>query len=364
MLAMVGTQTDRSCFCRSSGCYKLFDTHCRKCLLQFILISKRKQHMVSNKYSSPETAKSNSGTKSDKNHSKAKGEKLALRLSQILARLHQGDVIDKHQLAQDFEVDVRTIERDLGTRLKGIVERTPTGQWQLARTARSTIPVQHLQGYARMVGAQNLFPDSSLPYLLGQLEVKEPQRSTRVQPTPHEDLRSRSPIFAQLQTAIEQHHECQFTYKDKLRCVQPYRLIHKNGVWYLAADEAGRLKNFSVALMKNLQVRADSRFTPKAAHQDYINAKDDIWFTENATEVRLRVAPQAAHYFARRQLLPQQQQWADADGSLLVTTAINHINQLLPVVRYWLPHVRIIQPVQWHEALVQELQHALQQWGA
>ena len=320
--------------------------------------------MVSNKYSSQETAKSNSGTKSDKNHSKAKGEKLALRLSQILARLHQGDVIDKHQLAQDFEVDVRTIERDLGTRLKGIVERTPTGQWQLARTARSTIPVQHLQGYARMVGAQNLFPDSSLPYLLGQLEVAEPRRSTRVQPTPHEDLRSRSPIFAQLQTAIEQHQECQFGYKDKPRCVQPYRLIYKNGVWYLAADEAGRLKNFSVALMKNLQVRADSRFTPKAEHQDYINAKDDIWFTENTTEVRLRVAPQAAHYFARRQLLPQQQQWADADGSLLVTTAINHINQLLPVVRYWLPHVRIIQPVQWHDALVQELQQALQQWGA
>ena len=308
--------------------------------------------MASDKYS-------HSGT--DRRDTKAKGEKLALRLSQILARLHQGDVIDKHQLAQDFEVDVRTIERDLGTRLKGIVERTPTGQWQLARTARSTIPVQHLQGYARMVGAQNLFPDSSLPYLLGQLEVKEPQRSTRVQPTPHEDLRSRSPIFAQLQTAIEQHHECQFTYKDKPRCVQPYRLIHKNGVWYLAADEAGRLKNFSVALMKNLQVRADSRFTPKAEHQDYINAKDDIWFTENATEVRLRVAPEAAHYFARRQLLPQQQHRMDDDGSLLVTA---HINQLLPVVRYWLPHVRIIQPVQWHDALVQELQHALQQWCA
>ena len=58
---------------------------------------------------------------------KAKGEKLAWRLSHILARLHQGDVIDKHQLAQDFEVDVRTIERDLGERLKGIAERAPAG---------------------------------------------------------------------------------------------------------------------------------------------------------------------------------------------------------------------------------------------
>ena len=46
-----------------------------------------------------------------------KGEKLAQRLSHILALLHQGDSLDKHQLAQAFNVDVRTIERDILTEL-------------------------------------------------------------------------------------------------------------------------------------------------------------------------------------------------------------------------------------------------------
>ena len=296
-------------------------------------------------------------------HNNTKGEKLAWRLSHILARLHQGDAIDKHQLAQAFAVDVRTIERDLGERLKGIAERAPAGHWQLTHTARSSIPVRHLHGYARMAGTENLFPDNSLSYLLGQLELAEPRRATHVQAVPHEDLSAQSPQFVQLQTAVEQQYECSFSYKDKPRRAQPYRLIHKNGVWYLAAEEAGRLKNFSVALIESLQTHSNSRFALKPAHQDYINAKDDVWFTTETTEVLLRVAPEIAHYFARRQLLPQQQQRADADGSLLVTTAINHINQLLPVVRYWLPHVRIIQPVQWHEALVQELQQALKKWG-
>ena len=58
----------------------------------------------------------------------SKGEKLAQRLSQILARLHQGDALDKYQLAKDFRVDVRTIERDLSERLCGIVERSSDGQ--------------------------------------------------------------------------------------------------------------------------------------------------------------------------------------------------------------------------------------------
>ena len=297
----------------------------------------------------------------------AKGEKLAQRLSHILALLHQGDSLDKHQLAQAFNVDVRTIERDLGERLHGIAERAPGGHWQLAHTARSTIPTRHLHDYARLAGTERLFPDASLRYLLEQLETPEPKRATQVQATPQEDLRAQGPhtthIFALLQNAIEQRHECQFAYKAKPRHAQPYRLIHKNGVWYLAAVEGGLLKNFSVALITELAVDEASRFTPDPAHQDYINAKDDVWFTQGTTEVLLRVAPEVAHYFARRALLPQQQQRADADGSLLVTTHINHPHQLLPVVRYWLPNVRIVKPVQWHEELVAGLRQALVLWG-
>jgi len=291
-----------------------------------------------------------------------KNGQLAQRLSRILARLHQGETLNKHQLVEDFGVSIRTIERDLRTRLKGIVEKTKDDRWQLAQAARSTIPASHLHGYARLAGTEHLFPDASLRYLLEQLDTPEPRRSTHVQPTPHEDLRPQSPQFSALQAAIEQHQECRFTYKAKPRQAQPYRLIHKNGVWYLAAEEAGRLKNFSVALIEGLQVDETRRFNPKAAHQEYINAKDDVWFTEGTTEVLLRVSPDMAHYFTRRPLLPRQQQRLDADGTLLVTTHINHMNQLLPVVRYWLPHVRIVQPVEWHEALVGGLREVVERW--
>lgn len=294
----------------------------------------------------------------------SKGEKLAQRLSQILARLHQGDAVYKHQLAQDFQVDVRTIERDLGERLRGIVERSADGQWQLTHTARSSIPAKHLHGYARMSGTETLFPDNSLRYLLEQLHRSEQQRTTHVQAIAQEDLRPRAQEFLQLQTAIEQKHTCSFSYKGKQRKVQPYKLIHKNGVWYLAAEEGEKLKNFSVGLIENLLVDQRSLFVPKRSHKEYIDAKDDVWFTDETTEVLLRVAPEVAHYFIRRQLLPHQQQRQDLDGSLLVTTHINHIDQLLPVVRYWLPHVRIIKPVAWHEKLKAALQEALAQWGA
>ena len=287
---------------------------------------------------------------------------LALRISKILYLLHQGENVTKHSLAEALQVSTRTIERDLITRLHGIAEQTADGLWQLVPEQRSTIPIKHLYRYARLSGTEHLFPDSSAPYLLEQLDTPEPRRATHVQPTPHEDLRAQGPHFAALQAAIEHHHECRFTHKGKPRHAQPYRLIHKDGVWYLAAEEGGKLKNFSVALIGGLEVDEASRFSPKQAHHDYINTKNDVWFTDSTTEVLLRVAPEVAHYFTRRQQLPEQLNRPDPDGSLVVTTHINHINQLLPIVRYWLPNVRIIKPMEWHEELVQGLRDALNKW--
>lgn len=43
-------------------------------------------------------------------HASAKGEKLAQRVSHIVALLHQGGYLDKSQLAQPFGVNVRIVQ--------------------------------------------------------------------------------------------------------------------------------------------------------------------------------------------------------------------------------------------------------------
>ena len=292
----------------------------------------------------------------------AKGEKLAWRLAHIIASLHQGDAVNKYQLAEQFNVDVRTIERDLGERLKKIAERNASGDWQLTLAARGTIPARHLNDYAHLIGAQNLFPNTSLRFLLEQLQIPTHSHPLLTYPIPNEDLRPQTQTFENLQAAVQKQNECRFDYKGKARLAQPYRLIHKNGIWYLSAVGGKKKKNFSVSLITALQVDEASSFAPDPAHHNYINIKDDVWFTSESTEVLLRVAPAAAHYFIRRALLPQQHCRSDGDGSLLVSAQINHLNQLLPVVRYWLPNVRIVRPLEWHETLVSELRHALAHW--
>lgn len=100
-------------------------------------------------------------------------------------------------------------------------------------------------------------------------------------------------------------------------------------------------------------------FTPDPAQANLGSRQQDVWLNTTPTDVILSVAPKIAHYFTRRDLLPQQRNDPQADGSLTVHARVNHILQVLLLVRWWLPHVRIVEPKDWSNALIQSLWEAL-----
>jgi predicted DNA-binding transcriptional regulator YafY len=60
-------------------------------------------------------------------------------------------------------------------------------------------------------------------------------------------------LIGQLNQAIAARQEVTYRYREKNRCVQPYRLINHYGLWYLAAVDAGTLKAFELALISSLR---------------------------------------------------------------------------------------------------------------
>ena len=295
----------------------------------------------------------------------AKVDKLARRLADIIALVYQGSNLDKHKLAERFGVSVRTIERDLGQRLTGIIECI-NGDWRLCASRRDAIFARLLDNYADMAGVQHVFPDNSLPWLIGQLETPAEQRGLHVHPAPEENIAPQ--LFDALQAAVQQHYLCYFTYSGKPREVHPYNLIRQHDAWYLAAFEPGanldHPKAFRLTRIKALRVDESTTFQPEQRHLNYLASQSDIWFTARSTRVMLRVAAPVAHYFRQRNLLPQQTTQKSTGDSLIVTASINHPTQLLPVVRFWMPHLRIIEPREWEQTLIEELRQTLQAWGA
>jgi predicted DNA-binding transcriptional regulator YafY len=88
--------------------------------------------------------------------------------------------------------------------------------------------------------------------------------------------------------------------------------------------------------------------------------QDDIWLNEKKIEVILKVTGEAAGFFRRRKLVPQQEivKELQEDGGLLVSTHVAHETQILSVVREWIPHIRIVSP----EGLQAEMETGLRSY--
>lgn len=278
---------------------------------------------------------------------------LAYRLASILLKLNQDESFSPQELADEFGVHERTIYRDLN-RLAGVAERTHDGRYQLIPEYRGRLRPKDLEAFAKLVGVEGLFPQSSSRFLLALLDTLS-QSSILVRGHHYETLKPQDTQFQQLDEVIRQNKRCTLTYADKRRTLEPYRLVNSKGIWYLAATDEGRLKSFSLSRISQLHV-SDDTFEPRSDIRQQIEEDDDVWFSEEKTEILLTVAPQVAYYFQRRKLLPYQMIDKELEnGGLIVSSRVDDEDQILPLVRYWIPHVRIMEPAWLRETLEQEI---------
>lgn len=172
----------------------------------------------------------------------------------------------------------------------------------------------------------------------------------------YEDLAGKQPLFQALEKEIVARRQIEFEYsksegKKRYGPVAPYKLLNLKGIWYLAALDGEKLKTFSVAKIENLKA-LETGFSWSKEIDDRLAAEEGIWFTENQYEVVLKINSEVAGYFKRRKLIANQVIDKElADGGLLLSAKIGHPNQVLPIIRYWIPHVRIISPETWQQDL-------------
>jgi len=137
--------------------------------------------------------------------------------------------------------------------------------------------------------------------------------------------------------------------------VSPYKLINNKGIWYLAALDAAKLKAFSFTKICHVRV-LDANFEWDARIDEEVCSEEGIWLSEQKQEIVMKISSEVAGYFKRRRLIANQVIEKELeDGGLIISAKIGHPNQVLPIVRYWLPNIRIIS----HESLQEEMERGL-----
>ena len=284
-------------------------------------------------------------------------QKLAHRISEIIRRLYAGETLQRDALVAEFAVSERTIFRDLN-RLSDWMEADTSSGYRLQPRLKHTLQPQQVQALVTLLDMHELFPGDMLTRLTRQMDAPgdEPSYLFRA-PNSEMDGVNRQD-FAQLDQATQQRLVCQLRYRGKARTVQPYRLINQQGVWYVAVVEAGTLKAFALSQCSHVLV-TDERFAPDPACMHEIAHSDGIWFGPSTT-VTLHVSGLAMEYFKRRQQVPHQTIVQELASYLVVTTQVRHSEQLLPTLRYWIPHVRIVDQPDYADALNRSLEQFLQ----
>lgn len=284
---------------------------------------------------------------------------LVYRLVQILIKLNAGEKLDPQALADEFGVNLRTIQRDLNVRFAYLGLVKADGRYQLDPIFLGKLSTRDIERFAALSGIRGLFPSLSDDFLRDIFDAQM-QSALLVKGHSYEPMAGREALFRDLEKAIVGRRRISFDYEkaDGIRqysSVCPYRMINNKGIWYLAAMDKERLKSFGLSRLSRLKVSEES-FEWDAAVDAQLVAEEGVWLSKERQEIVMKIGREVAPYFRRRKLIANQVIEKElADGGLIISARVGHANQVLPIVRYWIPNVTIISP----EALQQEIDSGL-----
>lgn len=288
-------------------------------------------------------------------------ERLADRLANILTKLNMGYQLSIKELASEFGVSTRTISRDFD-RLNAylpLLQDEANKKYYLEATYLGKISTKDIRNFAQLSGISDLYPSLDMSFLRELLDSRA-QQIYSAKGYSFEDVSQFTELFKVFSKAIQEHQQIGFLYKGEPRLVQPYRLIHHHGSWYLAAVRKDQLRTYRIShIQLTPSPHEYSLFIPDSKIIKLVEDDDSIWFGQDKQEVTLLVDYQVAFYFKQRSILPEQQIIEEfEDGSLGVSSKINHDMQLLPLIRFWIPHIKIVNP----EGLQEEMEKGLREY--
>lgn len=291
-------------------------------------------------------------------------DSLGYRLAHILGKLNEGKKLDPQSLADEFNVNLRTIQRDLNERFSFLPLKKSDGHYQIDPAFLGKLSLSDIAQFASLAGVRGLFPNLSDDFLRDVFDNRI-HGALLVKGHRYEDLGGKAHNFQQLEQAILARNKVTYSYQKPegvktYTDAEPYKLVNHGGIWYLAAKDGDRLKSFSFTKIDRLQV-SDATFTADPEVEKTLQAEDDIWLNDKKIEVVLKISGVVAGYFKRRKLVASQVIEKELeDGGLIISAKVAHINQILPTVRYWIPNIRIISP----EGLQAEMQNEIQTYLA
>jgi len=301
-------------------------------------------------------------------------DKALTRLVSILTKLYNGETLLVKDLALEFNVSTRTILRDLNERLISFPIYKDGKYWKMQngfKLEKSTSIEDQvvLDIMEKLVDGVGTKFSSKAKTLLSK--IKNDELNPIYTKLNIEDIGDKLDVVQELESAIKinQIIGCNYKIEDNKTYIlklKPLKIVNFEGFWYLIALDTKDNDNLKKYYLKNIfgVKTIDKYFNVSSKLEQLLNDAVSIWFQDKteAFEVKINVSNVVSKYVQRKPIAPTQiVESSYEDGSLDIIIKVTHEMEVLPIVKYWLPYMRVIEPKWIDELICDQLKEYIQE---
>ena len=216
------------------------------------------------------------------------------------------------------------------------------GKYFLEDYALGKLGFKDIKAFAALIGARSLFPELDDRFISDVLNEKL-NKAYLIKNQGFESIQISRDDFEAVSAAVIKNRIVDCEYNGKERKLKPYKLINNSGIWYLLADDEGKLKNFTLSKIKHIKIKGDT-FSVNAEFLKRIEKNDTNWFSDDKFKVTLEIKNEAMEYFKRKEFLPNYEVVQEEEEKIIISTEVAYDDEILRVVKYWLPFIKILEP--------------------
>ncbi|TKI68511.1 WYL domain-containing protein [Sulfurimonas crateris] len=289
-------------------------------------------------------------------------DKILTRLSYILSRLNDGEALSVKDLAKEFNTSERTVQRDFNERLVSFPIFQDGKKWKMqegfrvekTKSLEDEIVLDIIEKITEGIGGK--FASKSHKLLS---KIKNQDFNPIYAKLNIEDISDKFGEIQIIEGAIKAKKEIECSYDDERHdifkvALKPLKIVNFEGFWYLVALQDDVLKKYYLKNISNVKA-TDTAFSTDAKLENLLDSSISVWFQKDVEpfEVKIYANKIAAKYFQRRPLPTQSIESLHKDGTMEFVVKITHEMEILPIIKYWLPHMRVIEP-EWIQEMIDE----------
>lgn len=149
--------------------------------------------------------------------------------------------------------------------------------------------------------------------------------------------------------------------------VEPYKITAYDGIWYLFGKDKddNKIKTFMIRNLSDVKLLNKKYKTSQKQIEKILKNTHSAWYEDGQTfKVTIKVDKKISTYFKQKEFL-QSQVIEDElkNGSLIVSFQVSHDEDIDNMIKSWLPHIEVLEPLRFRNKIKKELKEYLKKLG-